>query len=451
MTLQVYNTLSQKKEEFIPIDPERKKVNMYVCGVTVYDYCHVGHARAYVVFDMIRRYLKYKGYDVKYIQNFTDIDDRIIKRANEKKVPIGEITDRFTKAYFEDIGSLGVQNANVYPKATENIPGMIKMVQDLIAKGHAYVIEGEVFFRVNSFKDYGKLSKRKLDDQEAGARVDVNVKKENPLDFTLWKPSKPGEPAWDSPWGKGRPGWHIECSVMSLKEAGIETLDIHGGGQDLIFPHHENEIAQSEAYTGKPFAKYWLHNGFVTINKEKMSKSLGNFFTVRDVLKKYPAEVIRFCILSTHYRSPISYSDELLEEAGKGLERLYQAIYENKDGQSKDDAQYDKFKIDFEKFMDDDLNSGGALGVLFSLATQTNKAKSSRGARLLKELGAVLGLLQAEQKKEILSEEIDILIKKRQTAREQKDFKTSDAIRDQLLAQGIVLKDTADGVKWERR
>ncbi len=451
MTLFAYNTLTQQKEEFIPLDPQKKKVNMYVCGVTVYDYCHIGHARAYVVFDMIRRYLEFKGFDVNHIQNFTDVDDKIIKRASQDGKQISEITGTFIDAYYEDMRALGIKDAKVYPKATENMQGIITMINGLIDKGYAYEVGGEVFFRVTKFTGYGKLSKRKLDDQDAGSRVEVNTNKENPLDFTLWKPAKEGEPFWDSPWGKGRPGWHIECSVMSLKEAGIETLDIHGGGQDLIFPHHENEIAQSEAYTGKPFSKYWMHNGFVTINKEKMSKSLGNFFTVRDVLKKYDPEVIRFFILSTHYRSPISYSDEQLDEAKKGLERLYSAVRENIDVQMDDQTDYSLQENEFINYMDDDFNSAGALGALFTIATHTNKTKSPKGARLLKKLGGVLGLLQVEKKMDILPEEIEQLIAKRQEARKNKDFKTSDAIRDELLAKGIILKDTPQGVKWEKK
>ncbi|MFC1517519.1 cysteine--tRNA ligase [Candidatus Margulisiibacteriota bacterium] len=448
MTLKVYNTLSRNKEEFKPLKPP--KVNMYVCGVTVYDYCHIGHARAYVVFDMIRRYLEYKKYKVNYIQNFTDIDDKIIKRANEAKTDINEITKKFTQSYYEDIGSLNVEKATSYPKATENIPEMIKLIEDLIKKDYAYEIDGEVFFSVSKFKEYGKLSGRKLDDMEAGSRVEVNKKKANPHDFTLWKPSKDNEPSWDSPWGKGRPGWHIECSVMSLKEAGIETLDIHGGGQDLIFPHHENEIAQTEASTGKPFAKYWLHNGFVTINKEKMSKSLGNFFTVRDVLKKYSPEVIRFFLLSTHYRNPINYSDKELDEAKKRLDYLCQTIYEN---DSADKNDYSKYNKEFEKFMDDDFNSAGAIGALFSLATETNKDKSGSGAKLLKELGGILGILQKEKETDQfpIPPEIQKLMDERLVARKNKDFKLADKLRDELLKKGVSIKDTADGgFKWGR-
>jgi len=452
--LQVYNTLKNKKEKFVPLDPKGKKVNMYVCGVTVYDYCHVGHARAYVAFDMIRRYLVHSGYDVNYIQNFTDIDDKIIKRAQETNKEIKEVTDEFTQAYIDDIEkSLGVQQADSNPRATENIPGMIELIEALIKKGHAYEVEGEVFFKVSSFKDYGKLSKRNLEDMQAGARVEVDKKKEDPLDFVLWKPSKEGEPFWDSPWGKGRPGWHIECSVMSLKEAGIDTLDIHGGGQDLIFPHHENEIAQSEAYTSKQFARYWLHNGFVTIDKEKMSKSLGNFFTVRDVLKKYSPEVIRFFLLSTHYRSPIDFSDKQLDEAKKGLERLYNAINNplltiDKSGTVK---TLKKFEDSFFHFMDDDFNSAGAIGALFNIASFANGQQSKEPAKKLKELGKILGILQKEKEEVLLSEEIDGLIKKRETARKNKDFAGADKIRDDLLAQGIILKDTPEGVVWEKK
>ncbi|MBU0579682.1 MAG: cysteine--tRNA ligase [Candidatus Margulisbacteria bacterium] len=448
--MKVYNTLAREKQEFKPINPPQ--VNMYVCGVTVYDYCHIGHARAYVVFDMIRRYLEYSGYKVKYIQNFTDIDDKIINKANQEKTEISEITKRYTEAYYKDIGALGIKEANSYPKATENIKDMIKLIGELIKKEYAYEIEGEVFFRVSKFKDYGKLSKRIIDDQEAGSRVEINKKKENPQDFTLWKPSKEKEPSWDSPWGKGRPGWHIECSVMSLKEAGIDTLDIHGGGQDLIFPHHENEIAQSEAYTGKPFAKYWLHNGFVTINKEKMSKSLGNFFTVRDVLTKYDPEVIRFFLLSTHYRSPINYSDKELTEAKIRLERLYEAINNNINNKENKKDDFSSLKKEFHEFMQDDFNSAGAIGILFKLATETNTKKSKSGAKLLKELGNILGLLQAEKKEEVLEKEIDDLIHKRIAARKRKDFTESDRIRDELLQKGVILKDMPDGsVKFERK
>lgn len=447
--LKVYNTLSRQKEEFTPI-AANKQINMYVCGVTVYDYCHVGHARAYVVFDMIRRYLTYLGYRVNYIQNFTDVDDKIIKRANESHTKIDEITKKFIEAYYEDIDKLNVQRASVYPKATENIPGMVKHIEELIKKDFAYVINGEVFFRVSKFKEYGKLSGRKPDDNEAGARVDVNSRKENPLDFTLWKPAKEGEPAWDSPWGKGRPGWHIECSVMSLKEAGIETLDIHGGGQDLIFPHHENEIAQSEALTNKPFSKYWLHNGFVTIDKEKMSKSLGNFFTIRDVFKKFDPDVIRFFLLSTHYGSPINYSDQQLEEAKKRLHYLKDTINENINNNTGEQSINTDFKKEFEDFMNDDFNSAGAIGVLFTLATAVNKAKSQAGAKLLKELGNILGIFYNLNKEKSIPADIQELINKRNDARKNKDWAAADKLKNEIVQKGWQVKDTPQGTKVEK-
>lgn len=448
--LQIYNTLTNSKEEFQPLNPP--KVNMYVCGVTVYDYCHIGHARAYVAFDMIRRYLEYLKYNVNYIQNFTDIDDKIIKRANEAGVSIEEITRKNIAAYYEDVRALNIKDASTYPKATDNIPGMIDHIQQLIAKGFAYEKDGEVFFRVNNFKEYGKLSNRKLEDMEAGTRIDINTNKENPLDFTLWKPAKENEPYWSSPWGKGRPGWHIECSVMSLKEAGIETLDIHGGGKDLIFPHHENEIAQSEALTCKPFAKYWLHNGFVRIDNEKMSKSLGNFFTIREVLKKYDPDVIRFFLLATHYRSPINYSDQQLDEAKKGLLKLKQTIKNNISGISiisPDQKNLDNYKNKFMDYMDDDFNSAGAIGVLFSLATETNKQQSADGAKLLKELGDILGIFYYE-KEETVPPEILELITKRNEARNNKDWAAADKLKAEIIAQGWQIKDTPEGTKVEK-
>lgn len=453
--LKVYNTLSRQKEEFTPLTAN-KQINMYVCGVTVYDYCHVGHARAYVVFDMIRRYLEYLGYNINYIQNFTDVDDKIIKRANESHTQIDEITKKFIAAYYEDIDKLNIQRASVYPKATENIPGMIKHIEELIRKDFAYVINGEVFFRVSKFKDYGKLSGRKPDDNEAGARVDVNNRKENPLDFTLWKPAKEGEPAWDSPWGKGRPGWHIECSVMSLKEAGIETLDIHGGGQDLIFPHHENEIAQSEALTGKPFSKYWLHNGFVTIDKEKMSKSLGNFFTIRDVFKKFAPDVIRFFLLSTHYGSPINYSDQQLEEAKKRLHYLKETIQNNMTPSPNpfpvngEGERLDNYKKEFQDFMNDDFNSAGAIGTLFSLATEVNKTKNQASAKLLKELGDILGIFYNLNKEISIPADIQELINQRNEVRKNKDWTAADKLKNEIIQKGWQIKDTPQGTKVEK-
>jgi cysteinyl-tRNA synthetase len=442
--LQVYNTLSRTKEPFKPHEPN--KVKMYVCGVTVYDYCHLGHARAYIVFDMIRRYLEYRKYAVTYIQNFTDIDDKIIRRANETKTSYLDVTEKFIAEYYQDFDALGIKRADMYPKATEHIGEIIAVIEALIAKGKAYAVQGDVYYDVSTFPEYGKLSGRKLDDNEAGARVAVDDIKKNPLDFALWKSAKPDEPSWDSPWGKGRPGWHIECSAMSMKHLG-ETFDIHGGGQDLVFPHHENEIAQSEGATGKPYVKYWLHNGFVNIDNAKMSKSLGNFFTIRDILKKYDPEVLRFFVLTTHYRSPINFSEEQLIEAKKGLEKLYVAIYENKE-EKNDSLQ--NYADEFVKYMDDDFNSAGAIGVLFTLATHANREKSSAAAALLKQLGGVLGLLQAEKKTESLDAEIETLIEQRIQAKKNKDFATADKIRNDLLERGIALKDTPQGTTWSK-
>jgi cysteinyl-tRNA synthetase len=449
--MQVYNTLSRQKEEFAPLKPN--KVNMYVCGVTVYDYCHLGHARAYIVFDMIRRYLLHQGYKVNYIQNFTDIDDKIIRKANESGLDPQAITEKFIQEYFTDFDRLGILRATDYPKATEHITDIVALIETLVQKGHAYAVNGDVYYDVTSFPRYGKLSGRKFEDNEAGARVAVDDAKKNPLDFALWKAAKAGEPAWSSPWGKGRPGWHIECSVMSMKKLG-QSFDIHGGGQDLIFPHHENEIAQSEGATGQPYVKYWLHNGFVNINEEKMSKSLGNFFTIRDILQKYAPETLRFFVLSTHYRSPINFSEEQLIEAQKGLDRLYQAVWENLpdssaplDVRAADAAKnnYSSYEKEFTDYMDDDFNSAGALGVLFNLATAANREHSPQAAALLKKLGGILGLLQAEKKATVIPAAITALAEQRLTAKQNKDFTLADKLRAEILAQGYALKDTAQG------
>ena len=444
--LQVYNTLSRSKEQFVPREPG--KVKMYVCGVTVYDYCHLGHARAYIVFDMIRRYLEYRQFQVTYVQNFTDIDDKIIRRAQEMKIPFAEVTEKFIAEYYKDFDALGIKRADMYPKATEHIGDIIAIIESLITQGKAYVAQGDVYYDVLTFPEYGKLSGRKPDDNEAGARVAVGDIKHNPLDFALWKSAKPGEPDWDSPWGKGRPGWHVECSAMSMKHLG-ETFDIHGGGQDLVFPHHENEIAQSEGATGKPYVKYWLHNGFVNIDNEKMSKSLGNFFTIRDVLKRFDPEILRFFVLSTHYRSPINYSEDQLSEAKKSLDKLYFAIHEQYEGKI-DSENLQNYLDEFTKFMDDDFNSAGAIGVLHTLATYTNREKSAAGASLLKKLGAILGILQADKKTESLDVEITALIEQRVQAKKNKDFATADKIRNDLLARGIALKDTPQGTTWSK-
>lgn len=459
--MQVYNTLHRQKEEFIPLKPD--EVNMYVCGVTVYDYCHLGHARAYIVFDMMRRYLLYKGYKVNYVQNFTDIDDKIIRKAAESGESYKEISEKFIREYFVDFDRLNIMKATEYPKATEHIGDIIALIERLIAQKHAYVAKGDVYYDVASFPQYGKLSGRKFEDNEAGARVAIDTDKKNPLDFALWKTAKPGEPSWPSPWGAGRPGWHIECSAMSMNKFG-NSFDIHGGGQDLVFPHHENEIAQSEGATGEPYVKYWLHNGFVNIDNEKMSKSLGNFFTIRDILKKYEPEVLRFFVLSTHYRSPINFSEEQLIEAKKGLDRLYNVVHElaNTDYQKIDTESYwenqynptrdySSFQTEFENYMDDDFNSAGALGVLFNLATTANRNNSPTAATLLWELGAILGLLQSKPKINSIPAEITALAEQRLIAKKNKDFALADKLRSEILEKGYNIKDTSQGYAVEKK
>ena len=470
--MQVYNTLSRRKEEFVPLKPN--EVNMYVCGVTVYDYCHLGHARAYLVFDMIRRYLSHKGCQVNYIQNFTDIDDKIIRKAGETGQDYQAVTEKFIQEYFTDFDRLGILRAAEYPKATEHISEIIALIETLVRKGHAYNVNGDVYYDVASFPQYGKLSGRKLDDNEAGARVAVDETKKNPLDFALWKAAKAGEPSWPSPWGQGRPGWHIECSVMSMHKLG-QSFDIHGGGQDLIFPHHENEIAQSEAATGQQYVKYWLHNGFVNIDNEKMSKSLGNFFTIRDVLQKYDPEVLRFFVLSTHYRSPINFSEEQLVEAKKGLEKLYQAVAQTTPtpsalstaplplgkgsqhppvasgdippckGGTTSSSDHSSFEKEFFAYMDDDFNSAGAIGVLFKLA----KIHTAESAQVLQKLGGILGLLQNAQKTQTnqtaIPAEITALAEQRLLAKKNKDFALSDKLRAEITEKGYNIKDTAQG------
>ncbi len=493
MPLRVFNTLSGKKEDFLPVTPG--KVRMYVCGVTVYDYCHIGHARANVVFDVIFRYLKWLGYDVTYIRNYTDIDDKIINRANRDGVPFNEISERFIGEFDRDMESLGLQLPTFQPKATENIDEIIKLVSALIDKGYAYQAGGDVYYCVEKFDSYLKLSKRNLDDMQAGARIEVDERKRHPMDFALWKEAKPGEPFWESPWGKGRPGWHIECSAMSMKFLG-ETLDIHGGGKDLIFPHHENEIAQSEAATGKPFVKYWLHNGFVNINSEKMSKSLGNFFTIREILDKFDRETLRLFLLSAHYRSPLDFSDQNMKEAEAGIERIYGTLARldeviagmtvstgSVDRKALNEAELELLEktetlLDrFREAMDDDFNTAMALGVIFELLRCVNKvivdskgfnkaiipvlAQAKNG---LLEIGTILGSFtaipedyQSGVKKRkaaelgISEEEIDGLIEERSRARKAKDYKRSDEIRDYLLSRNIVLLDSAQGTTWKIR
>jgi len=478
MALRVYNTLSGSKEEFVPLTPG--KVGMYVCGVTVYDFCHIGHARANVVFDMIYRYLGTKGFEVNYVRNYTDIDDKIINRANREGVPYNVISERFIAEFDKDMASLALRLPTCQPKATEHIPEIIALIEKLIAKGFAYQSGSDVNFCVEKFATYLKLSKRNLEDMQAGARIEVDERKQHPMDFALWKGAKPGEPFWESPWGNGRPGWHIECSAMSMKYLG-ETFDIHGGGKDLVFPHHENEIAQAEAATGKPFVKYWMHNGFVNINAEKMSKSLGNFFTIKEVLERYDFEVLRFFLLSAHYRSPIDFSDQNLKEAELGLERIYKALAGIDErlkspiepAASEESAEleekYASLAARFTEAMDDDFNTALALGHVFDLVRAINRALPHAPSDLLRKVQAevgviaqVLGVANSEptaflerlkarktQEMEIPVEEIERLIIERAEARKAKDFKRGDQIRDELLQRNIVLLDSAQGTTWK--
>ena len=465
--MKIFNTLTRKKDEFVPI--EEGKVRMYVCGPTVYNYIHIGNARPMIVFDTVRRYFEYKGYDVNYVSNFTDVDDKIIKKANEEGVDASVISERFIKEAQKDMADMNVKEATYHPKATEEIDGMIDMIQTLIDKGHAYPVDGTVYFRTRSFKDYGKLSKKNIDDLEAGHReIKVNGEegKEDPLDFVLWKPKKEGEPSWPSPWGDGRPGWHIECSVMSKKYLG-EQIDIHAGGEDLIFPHHENEIAQSEACNDKEFAHYWMHNGFLNINNVKMSKSLGNFFTVREIAEKYDLQVLRFFMLSAHYRSPLNFSAELMEASRNGLERILTAIDRlrtlNLQGDACTEEENEQIKIfnalvaKYEAAMEDDFNTADAISAIFEMVKAANihVTENSTAAfrdQVLSEiikLCDVLGI-KTEKKEELLDNEIQALIDERQAARKAKNFARADEIRDELLAKGIILKDTREGVKWSR-
>ena len=493
MTIRIHNTLTGKKEEFISL--YEKKAGMYVCGVTVYDLCHIGHARSAIVFDTIYRYFRYRGYDVTFVRNFTDIDDKIIKRANEEGVDYKTVAEKYIGEFDVDMGALGLEKPSVEPRATEHIPDMIRLISALIQKGFAYRSNGDVLFSVEKFKDYGKLSKRNIEEMQAGARVEIDEKKENPLDFALWKASKPGEPYWESPWGKGRPGWHIECSVMSQKYLG-ETFDIHGGGRDLIFPHHENEIAQSEAASGKPFARYWIHNGFVNINKEKMSKSLGNILTIKEILKDWHPEVLRLFFLSHHYRSPVDYSEDSFLEARSGLDRFYMTLKSVKDeiaripspstGEDKGGGHVhipsecrkaiESFQIRFEEAMDDDFNTAQALGYFYDLQTHLNSLLTLSKGKPYEEIisllktgldhfsktGWVFGLFREEpgdylarQRKDglrrlnLTEEEIKRSIEERNLARKEKNWKRADEIRNDLLSKGIVLEDTSTGTEWK--
>jgi cysteinyl-tRNA synthetase len=489
MSIRIYNTLSSKKEPFEPLQPGR--VHMYVCGITAYDLCHVGHARSAIVFDVIYRYLIHRGFDVVFVRNFTDVDDKIIKRAQEESTDPQLIAERYIEAFYEDMDRLGVARPTYEPRATQFIPEMIALAETLIEKEYAYQVDGNVYFAVEKFSDYGKLSKRKLDDMIAGARVAIEENKRNPMDFALWKASKPDEPAWPSPWGQGRPGWHIECSAMSSKYLG-RSFDIHGGGKDLIFPHHENEIAQSEAAYGINFAKYWVHNGFVNIEQEKMSKSLGNFFTIREVLERYQPEVLRLFLLSSHYRSPVDFSRESMAEAERGLERLYQTVGQVKErvglvtekgvlpkGEGSEFKELRDLIEDtsgrFQEEMDDDFNTAAALGHLFELSRALNRFQDglsgkpapaeqdllAQGVHRLRECAAVLGLLQQSPKDffrehnrlflaamDIKEEEVEKLVAERAQARKDKNWARADEIRDKLAAMSIILEDRPDGTRW---
>jgi len=476
MALRVYNSLGKKKEHFEPLVPG--KVRMYVCGPTVYDSSHIGHARSVVVFDVIVRYLKAKGFDVTYVRNFTDVDDKIIDKANQLGIDSQEVAERFIKEFHEDMDALNVERATIEPKATEHISQIIQFIERLIEKGFAYRINGDVYYSVEKFKEYGKLSGRRLEDMEAGARVEIDERKHNPFDFVLWKSSKPGEPAWESPWGKGRPGWHIECSAMSNEYLG-ETFDIHGGGKDLNFPHHENEIAQSEAIFGKPFVKYWIHNGFVNIDQEKMSKSLGNFLMIKDVIKTYHPEVVRLFLLSNHYRSPIDFTDKAMDEARSGLDKIYAFLEraEEKIGLISDqDVETGDCWQRFSEAMDDDFNSARGIGILFDTVRSTNrlldqhqdnmsqkikKTIQSNRSDILK-IGNVLGILieppkvyfdkkrfQGLEQKSIDPDVIDKMVKEREEARKTKNWEKADQIRKQLDDMNIIIEDRPDGTIWK--
>ncbi|NLJ76554.1 MAG: cysteine--tRNA ligase [Peptococcaceae bacterium] len=492
--MEVYNTLTRQKETFQPREPGN--VYIYVCGPTTYNYIHLGNARPLVFFDTVRRYLEWKDYKVLFVQNFTDIDDKIINKAAEEKRDPLELSRGYINEYFKDAGALNVRRADIHPLVTEHINEIINLVKKLVDNNHAYVVDGDVYFEVRKFAGYGKLSGRTLDDMQAGTRVEVDARKRDPLDFALWKAAKPGEPHWESPWGPGRPGWHIECSAMSLKYLGI-NFDIHGGGFDLVFPHHENEIAQSEAATGKPFVRYWLHNGFITVNEEKMSKSLGNFFLVRDILAQFPAETVRFFLLSTHYRSPLDFNDEELAAAGRGLKRIKTSIGLLTEALARDcrqdardliagqiiskkhtfDMRLDEFRDSFEAAMDDDFNTALAIGTCFDLAREVNtavqrlgegisvadKASLRKAMELFTSFNEVLGIFRvgedgallisgvAEDESGLTEGLIDLIIKVRQESRKKKEWETADRIRDGLKELGIVLEDTPQGVRWKKQ
>ncbi len=464
--MKIYNTMTRTKQEFIPITPG--EVKMYSCGPTVYDYFHIGNARPFIIFDTMRRYLEYLGYKVTFVQNFTDIDDKMINRANKEGITVKELGERFIAEYYKDAEALGIKKATIHPKATENIDAIIEIVKSLEEKGYAYNVNGNVYFRSKKFDEYDKLSHQPLEELEAGARIDIADEKEDPMDFALWKAQKPGEPAWESPWGMGRPGWHIECSAMVNKFLGV-SIDIHSGGKDLIFPHHENEIAQSECANGCSFANYWMHNGYININNQKMSKSLGNFFTIRDITEKYKPEVVRFFMLSAHYRSPVNFSDELMSQAQSAMERVYTCIdnlkFLLKNAVERDAngaeleilAALEVAKKRFCDSMDDDLNTADAISAIFDIVSAANKGLCQEGDNAktvlekilaaIHEIGDVLGLFE-EKAEESVDAEIEALIEKRNEARKNKDWLEADRIRDELKARNIVLKDTPMGVKW---
>ena len=464
--MKIYNSLTRKKEEFVPLEPG--KVSMYVCGPTVYNYFHIGNGRTFIVFDTIRRYMEYRGYEVNFVQNFTDIDDKMINKANEENTTVKEIGDKYICEYYKDADGLNIKRATTNPRATEYISEIIEFVSGLIEKGYAYEVNGDVYFRTKKFEGYGQLIGQNLDDLQAGARINVDERKEDPMDFAIWKAQKPGEPAWECPWGKGRPGWHIECSCMAKNLLG-DTIDIHAGGMDLAFPHHENEIAQSEALTGKKFAKYWMHAAFLNVNNQKMSKSLNNFFTARDILKEYDADVIRFLMMSAHYRIQINFSSDLLESAKASVERLYNAIgnLENLISEVKNEKMTDEevkyleslgsYRQRYIEKMDDDFNTADAISVLFDLIRDINsniginssKELCEKALELIRELGLPLGILQKTTKGN-LEAEIEALIAERQQARKDRNFALADKIRDELKARGIELLDTPQGVRWKK-
>lgn len=463
--MKIFNTMTRRKEEFVPLDKDEVKI--YACGPTVYNYIHIGNARPLCVFDVLRRYLEYRGYNVRFVQNFTDVDDKIIKRANEEGLTFEEVSKKYIEEFWTDAHGLNFKDATVHPKATENIDEIINIIKTLEEKGYAYAVDGDVYYRTLKFKDYGKLSHQPIEDLQSGARIAIGEKKENPLDFALWKAAKEGEPYWDSPWGKGRPGWHIECSAMNKRYLG-DSIDIHCGGKDLVFPHHENEIAQSEAANDAPFAKYWMHNGYINVDNVKMSKSLGNFKTVREIANVYGYEVIRYFLISSHYRSPINYSIDIIEQCQSALDRLYTCresldfAIKNAKSDIPDDEEILKLiasaKDEFIKAMDDDLNTADGIAAVFNLVSTINteiinKEVSlnvcKKAAEMFDELTGVLGLLYNRKSNDI-DDDIEKLIEQRQTARANKDWATADKIRDELKAKGIILKDTPQGVTWTK-